>query len=340
MKKALFIGGTGTISSYITRLVARTPGWELYLINRGNRPDAVPEGVKVIKADISDEADVAVKLEGMSFDCVCEFIGFVPAHVERDFRLFAGRTKQYMFISTASAYQKPSLNLVVNEATPLANPFWQYSRDKIACEDFLMGKYRSEGYPVTIIRPGHTFDERKLPTAVHGAIGSWEVARRMLAGKKVIVHGDGSSTWTLTHSSDFARAFVGLMGNPHAIGNAYQITSDETMTWDQIYGTVAEALGVEYRPCHVPTDLLASAGRQYDLNGCLNGDKAVAVMYDNSKLKNAVPGFHTEISMAEGLRSTVEYILAHPEYQKPDPEFDSWCDSVVEVMEEAAGKLL
>ena len=235
MKKALFIGGTGTISAAITRAVAASGQWELYLLNRGKRQEAVPEGVRQIFADIHDEVDVAAKIKDLTFDCVCDFIGFVRADMERDWRLFRGKTRQYMYISSASAYQKPVANYLIDEGTPLANPYWQYSRDKIACEEFLMEKYRTEGYPVTIIRPSHTYDERKLPTGVHGAIGSWQVAKRLLEGKPVIVQGDGTSLWTMTHNSDFAKAFIGLMGNPHALGNAFQITSDETLTWNQIY---------------------------------------------------------------------------------------------------------
>ena len=335
MKKALFIGGTGTISAAITRAVAASGEWELYLLNRGKRQEAVPEGVRQIVADIHDEADVAAKIADLRFDCVCEFIGFVPSDVERDWRLFRGKTRQYMYISSASAYQKPAANYLVNEGTPLANPYWQYSRDKIACEEFLMEKYREEGYPVTIIRPSHTYDERKLPTGVHGAIGSWQVARRLLEGKPVIVQGDGSSLWTMTHNSDFAKGFIGLMGNAHAIGNAFQITSDETLTWNQIYESLARALGVECKLYHVASDWLAAVGPQYDLEGGLLGDKAVSVVFDNRKLKRAVPGFTATVRFDEGVRRTVEHILAHPELQLEDPEFDAWCDRVIAAQEAA-----
>ena len=333
--KALFIGGTGTISSAITRLVAQTPGWELYLLNRGTHKNEVPKNVKTIIADINDEAAAEMALAGMSFDVVCDFIGFVPEQVERDYRLFKGRTKQYMYISSASAYQKPAVNYLINEGTPLANPYWQYSRDKIACEEFLMEKYRSEGYPITIIRPSHTYDERKLPTGVHGAIGSWQLAKRLLEGKPVIVQGDGSSLWTMTHNSDFAKGFVGLMGNAHAIGNAFQITSDETLSWNQIYESLARALGVECKLYHVASDFLAAVGPQYDLEGGLLGDKAVSVVFDNRKLKRAVPGFTATVRFDEGVRRTVEHILAHPELQQEDPEFDAWCDRGIAVQEAA-----
>lgn len=335
MKRALFIGGTGTISAAITRAVAASPDWELYLLNRGKRQEAVPAGVRQIVADIHDEADVDAKIRDLDFDCVCDFIGFVRADVERDWRLFRGKTRQYMYISSASAYQKPVANYLIDEGTPLINPYWQYSRDKIACEVFLMEKYRTEGYPVTIIRPSHTYDERKLPTGVHGAIGSWQVALRLLQGKPIIVQGDGTSLWTMTHNSDFAKGFVGLMGNPHALGNAFQITSDETLTWNQIYESLARALGVPCKLYHVASEFLAAVGPQYDLEGGLLGDKACSVVFNNAKLKRAVPGFTATVRFDEGVRRTVDYILAHPECQLPDPDFDAWCDRVIAVQEAA-----
>jgi len=260
-RKALFIGGTGTISAAITARVAADPAWDLYLLNRGRRTDAIPDGVRLIQCDIRDEAETSRLLGDLRWDCVCDFIGFVRADAERDWRLFRGKTGQYMYVSSASAYQKPPVSPFITESTPLANPYWQYSRDKIACEDFLMEKYRTEAFPVTIIRPSHTYDDRKVPLAVHGSHGTWQVLRRMLDGKPVIIQGDGTTQWTLTHNSDFAKGFTGLMGNPLALGNAFQITSDETLTWLQIYRIIADALGVELKACHVATDFLVEAGR-------------------------------------------------------------------------------
>lgn len=338
-KKALFIGGTGTISTAITARVAAEGEWELTLLNRGSRPEAVPAGVKIIQADIADEADTARKLAGLEWDCVCDFIGFVPAQVERDWRLFRGKTKQYMYISSASAYQKPAVSPFITESTPLINPHWQYSRDKIACEEFLLEKYRTEGFPVTIIRPSHTYDNRRVPLAIHGKNGSWQVLRRMLDGKPVILHGDGTSQWTLTHNTDFAKGFCGLMGNAHALGNAFQITSDETLTWRQIYEIIADALGVEAKMYFVPSDFLDAVG-PYDLEGELLGDKSWTVIFDNSKLKRAVPGFCATTRFDQGVRNTIENILAHPELQVPDPEFDAWCDRVIAAMEQAKASLL
>lgn len=241
--RILIIGGTGTISSAITRQLAESEH-ELWLLNRGNRRDEVPEGVKQIIADIDDEAEVLRLIGDTQFDAVCEFIGFLPSQVERDHRLFAGRTRQYVYISSASAYNKPARNYVINEGTTLANPHWQYSRDKIACEELLMKYYREEGFPVTIVRPSHTYCERSVPLSVHGTKGSWQVLKRMMEGKPVIIHGDGSSLWTMTWNGDFARGYIGLLGNPHAIGEAFQIMSDESLTWNQIYEAAAAALGV------------------------------------------------------------------------------------------------
>ncbi|MBR2912857.1 MAG: SDR family oxidoreductase [Oscillospiraceae bacterium] len=331
--KALLIGGTGIISMAITELLVKK-NWEVYLLNRGNRSGELPQGVNVITADINDEADVSAKIKDMQFDCVAEFIGFVPCQLERDVRLFKGRTRQYLYISSASAYHKPLSDYVINEGTTLANPYWEYSRNKIACEEYLMKEYRENGFPVTIIRPSHTYDKRSVPLGVHGNNGSWQVIRRMLDGKPVIIHGDGTSLWTMTHNSDFAKGFVGLMGNPHAIGEAFQITSDESLTWNQIYQAIADALGVKLHAYHVSSEFLAAVS-DYDLTGSLTGDKSNSVVFDNTKLKRAVPDFRATIRFEEGIRQTIEYVLSHPEFQKEDPEFDAWCDRVINVLENA-----
>lgn len=340
MKTALFIGGTGTISSAVTRKVAASTEWKLYLLNRGSRSSAIPDGVELIKADINDEADVAAKLEGMHFDCVCDFIGFVPAQAERDYRLFKGRTAQFMFISSASAYQKPCQSPFITEDTPLENPYWQYSRDKQACEEFLFGKWREEGFPVTIIRPSHTYDERKVPIGVHGNKGNWQVIRRIMDGKPVIIQGDGTSLWTMTHNSDFAKGFFGLMGNPKAIGEAFHITSDESLTWNQIYDCIGKALGIECKKYYVSTDFLAATGAHFDFYGALFGDKSNTVIFDNSKLKSLVPEFVCTIPYEKGVKMTIDNILAHPELQIEDPEFDDWCDRVIDALESGKKKVL
>ena len=337
MKKALFIGGTGTISTAIVRKLVNEPDWEVWILNRGSRSHVLPNGVHQIVADIYDEEDVAYKIRDMYFDSVCEFIGFHVEDVERDYRLFKDRTRQYIYTSSASAYHKPAAGYVITEGTTLANPYWQYSRDKIECEEFLMKKYREEGFPVTIVRPSHTYDERSIPMAIHGQHGSWQNIRRMLDGKQVIIPGDGSSLWTLTFNTDFAVGYTGLMGNRHAIGEAFQITGDEVLTWDQIYATIADALGVELKAVHVSSEFLAAAGKScgYDFEGSLLGDKAVSVAFDNKKLKAAVPDMRTSVRFDQGVQLALDYIYDHPECQKEDPEFDAWCDKVIEVVEQA-----
>ena len=333
--KILIIGGTGTISSAITRQLAAS-GHDLWLLNRGTRKAEVPANVHQIIADIDDEQRVLAALPGETFDAVCEFIGFVPEQVERDVRLFRNRTRQYVYISSASAYNKPARSPYITEGTALANPYWQYSRNKIACEELLMKEYRDNGFPVTIVRPSHTYCERSVPLSIHPPKGSWPVLKRMLDGKPVLVHGDGSSLWTLTWNDDFARGFIGLLGNPKAIGEAFQITSDENLTWNQIYECVAGALHVTPTLYHVASDFLAAVcPTDYDLTGNLIGDKAATVVFDCSKLKRAVPGFQATTRFDEGVRRCVDYILAHPELQVDDPEFDQWCDRVIEAQERA-----
>jgi nucleoside-diphosphate-sugar epimerase len=341
MRRALFIGGTGTISTAVVERLAERGDWEIWLLNRGNRAVSLGNHVKQIVADINDENTVKEKLGDLTFDTVCEFIGFKREHVERDYRLFAGRTKQYIYVSSASAYHKPAAGYIVNEGTSLVNPYWQYSRDKIACEEFLMDKYRTEGFPVTIVRPSHTYSQRSIPVGIHGKNGSWQVIKRIREGRPVIIPGDGSSLWTLTYNKDFAVGFTGLMGNGHAIGEAFQITGDETLTWNQIYQTIAEALNTTLHPYHVASDFLAEVGAEYDLTGSLIGDKAVSVVFDNSKLKRIVPEMRTTIPFHDGVRFALDYIDSHPEEcQKDDPEFDRWCDRVIETLEAAKKSLV
>ena len=337
--KILIIGGTGTISSAITRQLAES-GHELWLLNRGTRKHEVPQNVRQIIADIDDTTEVLRQIGDEQFDAVCEFIGFVPAQVERDIRLFGGRTRQYVYISSASAYNKPAASHVITEGTTLANPHWEYSRNKIACEELLMKEYRENGFPVTIVRPSHTYCERGVPLSVHGPKGSWQVLKRMMEGKPVIIQGDGSSLWTLTWNEDFARGFIGLLGNPKAIGEAFQIMSDEQLTWTQVYQCVAKALNVELKPYYVASEFLTQvAPKEYDFEGNLIGDKSVTVMFDCSKLKRAVPGFEATTRFDEGVRRCVAYLKAHPELQTEDLVFDAWCDRVIDALEEAKRKI-
>ena len=321
----------------ISRLLL-SQGHTLYLLNRGSRNTGLSGDLIELKADINDEAAVAALISDLKFDVVADFIAFVPEQLERDYRLFREKTKQFIYISSASAYQKPLSDYRINEGTPLANPYWEYSRNKIAGEEYLMKLYREEGFPVTIVRPSHTYDERSIPLGAHGEKGSFSVIKRMLEGKPVIIHGDGTSLWTITHNSDFAKGFVGLMGNIHAIGEAVQITSDESVTWNQIYQIIADALHVKLNAVHVASEFL-DACSDYDFAGSLLGDKANTVVFDNSKLKRLVPGFTATVRADQGIRSTIEYVLSHPECQVEDPEFDDWCDRVIEALEEAKRKI-
>ena len=328
--KALFIGGTGTISTEISKLCVQK-GWDLTLLNRGKSSDRVPEGARVLCADIHDEEAVRKVLGDETFDVVAEFIAFTTEDVERDIRLFSGKTHQYFFISSASAYQSPLSSPWITEGTPLYNPYWEYSRNKIACEDVLMRAYRNDGFPVTIVRPSHTYCERSVPVALHGSKGSFQILERMRQGKKVIVPGDGATLWTMTHSRDFAVAFEGLMGNAHALGEVFHITSDESVTWNQAHEAVGRALGVKPQLIHIASDTLGALNPEWV--GALIGDKSNTVIFDNTKIKRAVPQFNATTRFDQGAREAVEYIYSHPECQTPDPEFDEWCDKVIEIYE-------
>ncbi len=334
--KALFIGGTGVISTSISRLLV-SKGWDLTLLNRGSRPQDVP-GSKQLIADVNDEAAVAKAIEKEHYDAVADFIAFVPAQAERDIRLFKGKTDQYIFISSASAYQKPLSSPVITEATPLHNPHWEYSRNKAAIEDLLMKEYRASGFPVTIVRPSHTFNFRSMPVAVHGDKGAWQVMKRMMEGKPVLMPGDGSSLWAVLNSEDFAPAFAGLMGNIHAIGQAVQITGEELLTWNQIMECVAKAVGGVYKPCYVPTELLMKAVK-YDFEGAMLGDKSNTVIFDNTLAHRLVPTWKIQKRFDQACRESAAYFLSHPELQIEDPDFDRFSDAVADIMQAAGERI-
>ena len=297
--KVLFIGGTGIISTAATRLAAER-GIELTLLRSGQRSADVAKNVGTITADVTDEAATAKALGNRSFDAVVDWIVQTPADVERDIRLFRDRTRQYIFISSASAYQRPVGHYLITESTPLINPFWQYSRDKIACEERLMQAYREEGFPITIVRPSLTYGDTQVVLPVNSWKKSYTAVDRMRRGKKLIVPGDGSSLWVITHNSDFAQGLVGLLGHKQAIGHAFHITSDEVMTWDQFYRITAQAAGVEVQIVHVASDFIGAC--LPDTVGSLIGDKSSSVVFDNSKLKLFVPEFRAKVPFAEGSR--------------------------------------
>ena len=327
--KLLFIGGTGLISSACSDLaVAR--GHELFILNRSfSRKSPAPEGATLLQADIyRDEARLATLLAGHRFDAVVDFIAYTVEDIERDLRLFRGRTDQFMFISSASAYQKPVQNYLITEETPLENPYWDYSQNKIACEIRLMQACRDEGFPVTIIRPSLTYGLPQIPFAVGSWQHPWTVIERMKQGKKVIVPGDGTSLWVLTWNADFAKGLVGLLGNQKAIGEAFQITSDQVLSWEQIYLEAYQSLGLAPNLIHIPSDLIAKFWPH--AWGSLVGDKSNSVVFDNSKIKRFVPEYACEVDWAEGLRLSLAWFDMHPEYQTVDNELNAIWDVLID----------
>jgi nucleoside-diphosphate-sugar epimerase len=320
--RVLFIGGSGIISAACSRLAAER-GIKLSVLNRGAthlRP--LPPEATVLHGDIRDHLAAREALGDLEFDAVVDWVAFTPEHVQADIELFRGRTGQYVFISSASAYQTPPARVPVTESTPLRNPFWQYSRDKIACEDLLVEAYRQTGFPATIVRPSHTYDRTSIPFD-----GKWTALARMRAGKEVVVHGDGTSLWTLTHSADFARGFVPLLGHPRTIGDAFHITSDDVLTWNQIAEALAAAAGVTARLVHVPSDAIAAADAAWGAG--LLGDKAHSMVFDNSKLRSVVPGYRAEIPFEQGAREIVGWHDEDPARQQADARLDAVMDKLV-----------
>ncbi len=326
--KVLFIGGTGLISSACSPL-AIEKGLDLYLLNRGSAPRPGSEGATVLHGDIRDPDSVRKALGDRTFDVIVDWIAFTPEHIETDLTLFRGRTGQYIFISSASAYQKPPAGLPITESTVLANPFWGYSRAKIACEERLIRAYREEGFPVTIVRPSHTYDRTALPMD-----GGYTVIDRMRRGKPVVVHGDGSSLWVLTHHRDFAKGFVGLLGDPRALGESFHITSDEVLTWNQIFQVFAAAAGAPPpQIVHVPSETIASHS-PHGAEGLL-GDKMHSVIFDNAKVKRFVPDFAATIPLSWGAREIMAWHDADPARQTVNAEYDRLLDTLIAAQERA-----
>ena len=319
--KILFIGGTGIISSACTRLAAEK-GVELTILNRGKTDRHIPETVEGIRADYSDEHQVRNLLGNRCFDVVVDWIAFRPEQVKQDISLFQGKTGQYIFISSASAYQTPPAHQPVTESTPLGNPFWLYSQNKIACENLLITAWRESDFPVTIVRPSHTYDECTLPFHYR-----YTVVARMRRGEKTIIHGDGTSLWTLTHHTDFARGFIGLCGHPQAVGDVFHITSDESLTWNQIYRIVADAAKGTLDPVHIPSELLAAWDHEYGPN--LLGDKSHSMIFDNSKIKRLVPEFNCLVPFHRGAAEIMAWYDEHPEMQIVDTRVDQMMDRII-----------
>ena len=316
----LFLGGTGVISTASVRLAVER-GHRVTVLNRGRSAStrSVPEEVEQLVGDVADPVSVDEAVGDREFDVVAQFRAFTTDTVQGDVDRFRGRVGQYVFISSASAYQKPPASIPVTESTPLKNPFWQYSRDKIACEDLLVREDRERDFPMTIVRPSHTYDDTLLPT-----MGGWTDIARMRAGKPVVVHGDGTTPWTLTHSDDFAVGFVGLLGRPEALGNAYTITGESAPTWNQVYTWIGRAAGVEPDLVHVPSERIAR--EVPDLGPGLVGDKAHAMLFDTTKLRRLVPEFTTTVPYAEGARRQIAWYDAHPDAQRVDDELDAAFD--------------
>jgi len=306
---------------------------EVTLLTRGRHAGPVPPGVTVLNLDVQDKVAAARALAGKSFDAVVDWIAFVPADVERDLELFLGHTRQFIFISSASAYQRPVSHYLITESTPLANPYWDYSRNKIACEERLMKAYRETGFPVTIIRPSLTYGDTQIPLVLNSWEKPYTVIDRMLKGKKVVVPGDGSSLWGITHNSDFAKGLVGLLGHPQAIGHAFHITSDEVMTWDQYYRIVGAAIGVEPQIVHIPSDFLIAC--LPELQGTLIGDKSSSVVFDNTKIRRFVPGYCATTSFALGIRQTLAWFDADPSRKQIDAALNASLDKLIDAYEKA-----
>ncbi len=322
MRKVLFIGGTGIISSACSRLAVER-GVELYHLNRGKTSRPIPDSIIRLQGDIHNRDAYEAALGNHHFDAVVQWIAFTPEQIKQDIEILRGRTKQYVFISSASAYQTPPAHLPVTESTILDNPFWGYSRNKIACEERLVKAYRDEKFPMTIVRPSHTYDPTLFPMQ-----GGYTSLHRMLHGKPVIVHGDGTSLWTMTHHEDFAVGLVGLLGNSQAIGDVFHITSDEWLSWNQIYQEVARAAGVEAKLVHIPSEVIASYDK--DWGDSLLGDKTHSMIFDNTKIRRLVPDFNPKISFAEGARQIVAWHLADKMRQVVDPVFDTLNDQIIE----------
>jgi nucleoside-diphosphate-sugar epimerase len=336
--RVLFIGGTGIISTACTRLAAEQ-GVDLTLLTRGKRAPDLPVSVKTIAVDMDGGADaVSRALPPGVFDAVVDFIAYTPAHIERDLALFRGRTRQYIFISSASAYQKPSRHYLITESTPLANPYWDYSRDKIACEERLNRAYREEGFPITIVRPTLTYGETQIVLPVNTWAKSYTAVDRMRRGKQVIVPGEGTSLWCITHNSDFAKGLVGLLGHEQAPGHAFHITSDEVMTWDQFYRITAEAAGVEPKLIHIPSEFLAAC--MPDKLGSLIGDKSQSAIFDNTKIKRFVPGYCATTPFARGIRRTMAWFDADAARKEVDESANVVWDKIIEAYERGASEAL
>jgi nucleoside-diphosphate-sugar epimerase len=329
--KVLFIGGTGIISAAVSKLAVEK-GIELYLFNRGQHKEFVPKDAKVIKGDVKDKS----ALKGKTFDVVVDWLAYAPKDVVADIKLFKGNVGQYIFISSASGYQKPATHWLITESTPMANPYWQYSRDKIACEDRLLAEYRDNGFPITIVRPSFTYGVNMIPAAINSWTKPWTIVDRMRKGKKIIIHGDGTTLWTMTHNTDFAKGFVSLLGNIQAIGHAIHITSDEALTWNQIYEAIAIAAAAKLKPVYIPSDFICKFNPE--LTGTLLGDKSWCAVFDNSKIKRLVPDFVATVPFSQGVKRSIEWFEADKSRCTVDDDYNDFMDRLIAACEKSLPK--
>jgi len=328
--KVLFIGGTGLISTAVSELAVKQ-GIDLYLVNRGNHMEFVPEGAKVLKGDINNASEMEALLQGRYFDAVVDWIVFDAPAMERDIHLFAGKTDQYILISSCATYQRPITHYIVNESTVQNNPGWDYAVNKLRCEEILLRAYREQHFPMTIVRPSHTYGKTAIPFAINSWDAPWTLCSRLLKGKKIIVPGDGTSLWTLTHNTDFAKAFVGLLGNTQAVGQTFHITSDEVKTWDQYVKVIGQALGVEPKIIHIASDLIGTFIP--DVKAGLLCDLCHSYVVDNTKIKRFVPVYVATTNFEKGIRESIAYFMAHPDKMKIDEALDSRMDRLIETYE-------
>jgi nucleoside-diphosphate-sugar epimerase len=336
--KILFIGGTGIISAASTALATKR-GFDVTLLTRGQHEAQLPLGVKTLIADVNDPVILQqLQLESLEYDAVVDWIAFTPDDIERDLKLFRGRTRQFVFISSTSAYQKPQTYYLMTESTPLANPYWDYSRNKIACEERLMQAYREEGFPITIVRPSLTYGETQIPLVLNSWQKSYTAVDRMIRGQKLVVPGDGSSLWVVTHNTDFAKGLVGLLGHQQAIGHAFHITSDEVLTWDQIFRTVGNVIGVEPKLVHIPSDFITACIPEK--LGTLTGDKSVSVVFDNSKIKRFVPTYCATTTFAEGIRQTLAWFDTDPSRKQVDHQVNATMDRLIAAYEKGLNEAI
>ena len=322
--KVLFIGGTGNISTSVSRMAIER-GMQLTLINRGQQKLSI-QGARNITADIYNLEQAQAALQNETFDVVVDWIAYTPEDIQRDLTLFRGKTGQFVFISSASAYQKPPTDVIIRESTPLHNPFWEYSRNKIACENMLLHAYMEEDFPVTIVRPSHTYD-RYMPIAV-GAWDKFTLIDRIRQGKPIIVHGDGTSLWAVTHARDFAIGFLGLLGHPRTTGQAFHITSNEILTWNDIYSAIGAAIGVQPKICHISSDFIVKQAPEY--LGPLWGDKSWSVIFDNSKIKSFVPEYQAVIPFHQGIKETIAQFENEPARRIVDPADNAQIDWIID----------